>query len=103
MDIFSNPTVKERLEQGKSEPIIKGILGCSTVKEIRSYLVKAVLDDPSVVDVINRYLKRIVVKSVKLSDSGGNVSNAVDELVKLGVLRSYEEEQVTLVDTLWVV
>jgi hypothetical protein len=35
---------------------------------VRAYLVAAVLADASIVDTINRYLKRIAVKQVKVAD-----------------------------------
>ena len=68
LEIFLNPTVRKRLKQGESEKVIKGLLQCDNVREVRTYLVKMCLDDPSIVDVINRYLKRIIVKNVKMSD-----------------------------------
>jgi len=68
MEVFLNPTVRERLEQGKTEPSIAELLTCKTTDELRAYLVKAVQETPGIVDVINRYLKRIVVKRVKIAD-----------------------------------
>jgi len=68
LKVFLNAEVKKRLEQGKSEKIIASLLKCSSVEEIRSVLVESILEDPSLVDVINRYLKRIVVKGVTLTD-----------------------------------
>ena len=55
-------------KQGASETVIEGLLRRNNLKEVRSYLVKICLEDPSVVDVINRYLKRIIVKGVKIAD-----------------------------------
>lgn len=68
MEVFTNPTVRTRLEQGKFEPVIAQILGCQDVAAVRKYLLKACLDDSSVVDVINRYLKQIVVKRIRMAD-----------------------------------
>jgi len=68
LEIFLNPTVRERLKQGASEEVIKGLIQCNNLIEVRHYLVNICLEDPSIVDVINRYLKRIIVKSVKISD-----------------------------------
>jgi len=67
IEIFLNPTVRNRLEQGKSEKVIVKILAAKDVASVRAVLVKACLDDPSVVDIINRYLKQIIVKIVKLA------------------------------------
>jgi hypothetical protein len=68
IEVFLNPTVRSRLEQGKSEKAIVKILAAKDLAGVRAVLVKACLDDPSVVDIINRYLKQIVVKPVKLTD-----------------------------------
>jgi hypothetical protein len=68
MEVFLNPAVWERLEQGKSEPTISGLLACRTTDELRAYFVKIVQETPGIVDVINKYLKRIVVKRVKIAD-----------------------------------
>ncbi len=68
MEVFLNPAVRERLEQGKAEPAIAGLLTCKTTDELRAYLVKAVQETPEIVDTINKYLKRIVVKRVRIAD-----------------------------------
>jgi len=66
--VFQNAAVRERLEQGKGEKIIARVLACGDPVTLRKLLVEAVLKDPAIVDVINRYLKKIMVKVVKLSD-----------------------------------
>jgi hypothetical protein len=66
--VLQNAAVRERLEQGKGEKIVASILPCSDLAALRKLLVEAVLNDPAIVDVINRYLKKIVVKVVKLTD-----------------------------------
>ncbi len=68
VEVFLNPTVRTRLEQGKAEKVIARILAANDIASVRDVLVKACLDDPGVVDIINRYLKQIVVKHVKLTD-----------------------------------
>jgi hypothetical protein len=68
MEVFMNQTVRQRLQQGESDPVISGILGCQDGLELRAHLTKAVLRDPSVVDTINRYLKRISVRRVRIAD-----------------------------------
>ena len=68
MEVFLNPAVRERLEQGKSEPSIAGLLACKTSGELRAYFVKTVQETPGIVDIINKYLKRIVVKRVRIAD-----------------------------------
>lgn len=68
LQIFLNPAIKERLKQGKSDKIIGQLLKCTDIKQVRQLLVQAVLTDAKVINVINRYLKKIIVKKVKLSD-----------------------------------
>ncbi|MBE3050154.1 hypothetical protein IMZ48_48190 [Candidatus Bathyarchaeota archaeon] len=68
VQVFLNPAVQARLQQGKSEKVIGQILAAKDAAGVRTVLVKACLEDASVVDIINRYLKQIVVKRVKLSD-----------------------------------
>lgn len=86
MEVFLNPAVRERLEQGKTEPTIDGLLACKTTDELRSYLVKVVEETPGIVDVINRYLKRIVVKRVRIADFRPEVGtiqkNQVDKVAE---------------------
>ena len=68
MDVFFNPTVRKRLEQGRIEPSIAQLLECNNTGELRAYLVKAALETPGIVKIINKYLKRIIVKRVKIAD-----------------------------------
>ncbi len=68
LEIFTNQTIRERLEQGRSEPAIEGLLNAKTVDEIKKYLVKECIKNPSIIDTIQRYLKRIQMKTVKLAD-----------------------------------
>ncbi len=86
MEVFLNPAVRERLEQGKAEPTIASLLACKTTNELRAYLVKAVEETPGIVDIINRYLKRIVVKRVRIADfkpeTGTIQKNQVDKVAE---------------------
>ena len=68
MQVFLNPAIRERLGQGRQEPVIARLLACKDTEEIREYLVNAVEDIPEIVPIINRYLKRIVVKRVRIAD-----------------------------------
>lgn len=68
LEVFLNQTVRDRLAQGHREPAIARLLECSDVPALRAYLLKAAIDDPTLVSTINRYLKRIVIRTVKLSD-----------------------------------
>ena len=81
LEVFINQAVHERLEQGKAEPIIASLLDCASIAEVRTLLVKACLEDPTVVDIINRYLKLIVVKAVSLADFVPSVSTIEKEQI----------------------
>jgi len=81
LEVFVNPAIHARLAQGKEEPIIVKLLDCKSVADVRTLLVKECLADPTVVDVINRYLKRIVVKTVSLSDFLPSISTIEKEQI----------------------
>ncbi len=68
MEVFLNPSVQERLKQGTADSNIAALINCTTVDEIRKYLVEKSQTDPSIVEMINRYLKEIVVKKVRMAD-----------------------------------
>lgn len=68
LSVLLAPAIRELLAQGKSEPLIAAMLKCTTPAELREVLMPAVEKDAGVVEVINRYLKRIVVATVKLAD-----------------------------------
>ena len=68
VQIFLHPAIRGRLKQGAAEVVIGRLLECKDVAEVRSILVPASLENPGIVDTINRYLKRIVVKRIKLAD-----------------------------------
>lgn len=67
IEILRNQTVRDRLSQGRSEPLISGLLECADADALRRYLVEKCLGNRAIVDLINRYLKKIVVKSVRIS------------------------------------
>jgi hypothetical protein len=68
VEVFLNTTIRERLKQGEAEPSISELLKCKTVEEVHTHLVKACLSDATIVETINRYLKRIAVKRVRVAD-----------------------------------
>ena len=84
--IFLNPAIKERLKQGRGNKVIDQLLKCSNVYDVRTLLVNAVQNDPGVIDIINRYLKKIIVKKVKLSDfNPKNKTVEQEQIEQLGV------------------
>ena len=68
MEVFLNPAIQERLKQGAADSNIVALLNCTTVDEVRKYLVEKIQTDLSIVEMINRYLKEIVVKKVRIAD-----------------------------------
>ena len=86
MEVFLNPAIRERLEQGRFEPVIDGLLRCATIDDLRDYFKKTVPSTPGIVDTINKYLKRIIVKRVKLTEFRPRIStiqeSQIDDVVK---------------------
>jgi len=68
LDILLSPAIHERLAQGSDDEGIARLLACHTREELHAYLVPACLADPTLVERINRYLKRIVLRTVRLAD-----------------------------------
>ncbi len=68
LEVFFNSAIQNRLKQGKEEPTIAGLLQCKTISDLRAYLTEKCQGDPGIVETINRYLKRIVVKKVRIAD-----------------------------------
>ncbi len=68
MEVFFNETIREKLKQGAHEPVVGGLMKCTTAGELKDYLIREILAQPSLIEIINRYLKKIVIKPVKLSD-----------------------------------
>lgn len=73
LGILLSPQIKERLQQGQSENIISEIINCSEIAELRKVLISDCLKDSSVVDRINRFLKWVVVRPVKISEFAPSV------------------------------
>lgn len=106
LSVFLNAAVRERLEQGGSETVIAGLLACSSLPTVRTYLVEAALRDTSLVDTVNHYLKRIIVKPVRISDftpsirllQREQINDLVDEIRKYleGQLLDIESDDDTL-------
>lgn len=100
IEVFLNPTIIDRLEQGKENSVIEKLLTYSDVPALRNYLTKESLSDPSVIDMINRYLKQIKVKQVKIADfkpSMGVIEKAqIPELVQ--EFQDYLQEQISSIE-----
>jgi hypothetical protein len=82
--------IKERLAQGATEPIIAAILGCKSVVEVIQVIVPALLNDPTTVRTISRYLKQIAVITIKLSDFRPE-SNPVEKEQIGSIIREFQK------------
>jgi hypothetical protein len=100
MEIFLNPAVQERLQQGVSEPLIASLLKCATVTDLRTFLVETVSKDSSFVEIVSRYLKRITVKRVRLSDFKPSISTVEGHQIPAVAeeFRGYLESQLESID-----
>ena len=100
LEIFMNPTIRERLEQGKSEPVIAGLLKSKTVDQIRKYLVKECIKHPSTVEIIKRYLKRIQMKKVRIADFKPSIKTVEKQqvLIVAQEFQRYLEDQLKGMD-----
>jgi hypothetical protein len=87
--LFLNPGIRQRLEQGRKEPLIEALLACQTVEDVQALLVPAVLKSDEAVAIINRYLKRIRVKRVRLADFRPSISTVEREQVAI-VVQAFE-------------
>lgn len=82
MEVFLNPAVRERLEQGRTEPAIGDLLVCQIIDELRAYFIKTVPETPDIVGIINKYLKRIVVKRVRIADFKPKIGTIQKDQIK---------------------
>jgi hypothetical protein len=65
--VFCNSGVRELLEQGRHEPLIAALLDCPT-DNLQKHFISVLPGAPELVELINKYMKRIRVKRVKLAD-----------------------------------
>jgi hypothetical protein len=66
-EFFLNPSVRENFKQVKQDSVIKGLLACESVDGMQKYLIKTCADGDSFVETITRYLKKVVVKPIRIS------------------------------------
>ena len=66
-EFFLNPSVRERFNQGKNDPVIKKLLACKSIEDMQRYLIEACAEGDTFVGTITRYLKKMVVKPIRIS------------------------------------
>ncbi|MDT4896817.1 MAG: hypothetical protein QOH25_1894 [Acidobacteriota bacterium] len=100
IEIFLNPAIRERLQQGSAEPLIASLLQFDEITALRTFLVESVLKDDALIDVINRYLKKITVKRVRLADFKPSISTVeMEQIPRIArEFREYLEDQLRSVD-----
>lgn len=62
--------LRERLQQGAGEPLLDKLLAASTTEAVADFLVQTIGHEGStlVVDLLNRYLRKLSVRKVRLAD-----------------------------------
>ncbi len=66
--LLRQPALRTLLEQGKQEKFVADVLAAPSDKKLAELLAECVTSDPSNVKLLAKYLKRIVVKVVRLHD-----------------------------------
>ncbi|MBN2531851.1 MAG: hypothetical protein JXB88_03110 [Spirochaetales bacterium] len=90
INVFMNPVIREKLKQGQSESVIKSILACSKPDELKDFIINKVIDTPDTINIINKYLKRIIVKQVKLSDFKPSLSTIESKQIPI-IVSEFED------------
>lgn len=69
--LLDSPALRERLEQGRGEPLLAALLETTHWEQMRQTLAE-MLNDPEksskLVELLNRYLKKIILRKVSLND-----------------------------------
>jgi len=70
--LLHSEALRERLEQGRQEPFVAGLLRAKSVEATAKYLVKTLggetIGEPDPVDLLIRYLKKLNVRKLRLAD-----------------------------------
>jgi hypothetical protein len=69
--LLYSPALKERLAQGKHEPLLASLLAADNAEQLAQKLVEISANPAQcaeLVELLNRYLKKIILRKVRLSD-----------------------------------
>lgn len=66
--LLGQPALRENLEQGKGDAFIDAVLGAADAEALTSVLAEQLFADPKLADLIAKYLKKIQVNGIRLSD-----------------------------------
>lgn len=89
-EFFMNPLIKERLSHGKREPVIAGLSNCSNIEEMKSYLINSCKNNGKCVEIINRYLKKIKLKKIRIADFSPSTKTIEREQIPL-LVKEFQE------------
>ncbi|HUP77724.1 MAG TPA: hypothetical protein VM260_04115 [Pirellula sp.] len=67
VSLLNQPSLRALLEQGATEPFVSEILSTQTDSALATLLVERISNDPSLTKILAKFLKRITVKVVHLS------------------------------------
>lgn len=105
--LFSD-SLKSRLRQGQDDPFIREMLECLNVNSLVDVLIDRLGDNPDLVDIIKRYLKKINVRKLRIADFQPSKKtieiNDVNEVVGefrsflIGSLETAEEDELPIVE-----
>ncbi len=90
IEFFLNSAIRERLKQGQGEKVIDGIIACTTVEELKDYFTKTYQKNPEFVNIINRYLKKIIIRRIRIADFHPS-SNTVEKDQIKNIVKEFEE------------
>jgi len=70
--LLHSDALRDRLAQGRSEPFIAGLLAAQTAEELADYLTQTLggeaVEEPDPVGLLTRYLKKLRVRKLRLTD-----------------------------------
>ena len=97
LDVFRNDGVRELLEQGKDNKRIAELLDCETEEALKAFFVRALKSSPELPELINKYMRRIMIKKVRLADfKPDNTTIQKDQITGVTEeFRRFLEEQFT--------
>ena len=68
LDVFRNPGVRALLERGRDKALIKELLDSTTSEALQEFFLQALRKSPGLPEIINKYMKPVIVKRVKIAD-----------------------------------
>lgn len=86
LEFLLNSTVINKLKQGESEILIKELLNKKDINELKIFLVKKLFKDNKLVDLINKYLKKVKISKISLKEFSPKLKtiefNQVDDITE---------------------